>query len=386
MGPEERKNKIDELEDALYSRSAAGIFSKKRHSLKNKIEPKLPASAWGNTAEMKERPESSVKLPYAKILIGALVFFLIAVSFALYKFFGGSDTVSGDNINILVSGPVSVSGGEVFPLDIKVENNNAVDLNNVSLLVEYPDGTRDPNDSSTAMPRYSDVLGTIGAGKSSEQIVKASIFGQENTPEVVKVTVEYKIAGSNAVFNKEKDYDLLISSSPINIAVTGDSEVNADEQTNFSVSISSNSLTAVKGLILKVDYPFGFNFTSAEPAPSSLDNSVFDIGDLAPGASTTINIAGSIDGQDGEERVLKFTVGTPTSDNTDVQTPFAVYSMDMSIKKPSVGLTLSVNGNSGEQIPIDAGDKENRKHCLAEQFAGADLQYERECEIHGRGA
>ena len=128
-----------------------------------------------------------------------------------------------------------------------MENNNTAALYNVSLLVEYPDGTRDPNDSSVAMPRYTQTIGTIDVGKNIEQIVKAAIYGQENTPELVKITMQYNIAGSNAVFTKEKDYNLVISSSPINIAVTGDSEVNANQQTNYSVNITSNSLTAVKG-------------------------------------------------------------------------------------------------------------------------------------------
>ncbi len=353
---DEKKSKIEEAQSALYSRNASGIFLKKRHPLKNENEAGNIPSEW--TPE-EEKPESAVNIPYAKILIGALIFFILAVGFTFYKFFGGSNTVSGNNINILVSGPVSVSGGEVFPLDIKVENNNNIDLNNVSLLVEYPDGTRDPADSSKAMPRYSEVIGNINAGKNIERIVKASIFGEENTPKLIKITVEYKIAGSNAIFDKEKDYNLLISSSPINIVVTGDSEVNANQQANYSVSITSNSLAVVKGLILKVDYPFGFNFISANPSPSSIDNGVFNIGDLEPGTKRTINISGSINGQDGEQRVLKFTVGTPTSDNTAVNTPFAVYSMDVSIKKSSVGIALSVNQDSGNQVPIGIGSKAN---------------------------
>jgi len=354
--PSEKKSKIEEIQSALYSRNSGGLFSKKRHELSTRPEEGSVPSAW---AEEPERSEGGPHIPFTKILIGAFIFFIIAVGFAFYKFFGGSNTVSGNNINILVSGPVSVSGGEVFPLDIKVENDNSAALSNVSMLVEYPDGTRDPNDSSVAMPRYSETIGDIGVGKNIDRIVKASIYGQENTPEVVKITVQYQIAGSNAIFNKEKDYNLVISSSPINIAVAGDSEVNANQQTNFAVTVTSNSLSTVKSMILKVDYPFGFNFTSATPAPSSLDDSVFAVGDLAPGASKTIDIAGSIDGQDGEQRVLKFTVGTPTPDNTAVNTPFAVYSMDVSIKKPSVGLTLSINGNSDSPVAIDPGAKTN---------------------------
>lgn len=219
---EEKKSKIDEIQNELYSRNTDGLFLKKRHALSNRQEPKNIPSAWVDEAEKPEKDSGVMHIPYTKIFIGALIFFILAAGFAFYKFFGGSNTVSGNNINILVSGPVSVSGGEVFPLDIKVENNNTAAIENVSMLVEYPDGTRDPNDSSIALPRYTQTIGTIDVGKNVEQIVKASIYGQENTPELVKITIQYNIAGSNAVFTKEKDYNLTISSSPINIAVTGD--------------------------------------------------------------------------------------------------------------------------------------------------------------------
>ena len=42
-----------------------------------------------------------IHIPYTKIFIGALIFFIIAAGFAFYKFFGGSNTVSGNNIAIL---------------------------------------------------------------------------------------------------------------------------------------------------------------------------------------------------------------------------------------------------------------------------------------------
>ena len=128
---------------------------------------------------------------------------------------------------------------------------------------------------------------------------------------------------------------------------------------NYTVNITSNSLTTVKGLILKVAYPFGFNFVSANPTPSSINNGVFAIGDLAPGTNRTITITGSIDGQNGDQQVLKFTVGTPTADNTAIDIPFAMYSMDVSVKKSSVGVTFSVNDNSESPLSIDVGNQNN---------------------------
>ncbi|MBU6370719.1 MAG: hypothetical protein KGH93_01255 [Patescibacteria group bacterium] len=353
-GSPENEDKLEEAERALYAKNAGDIFAKRRHGVDAVPVPKNAPSAW--TPEPEQR---RVNIPYAKIFIGALVFFIIAVLIALYTLFGGSGTVSGNNINILISGPVSVSGGEAFPLDIKIVNGNATALENVSMLVEYPAGTRDPANPSAALPRQTADVGTIAAGKSADEIVKASLYGQENVPQTIAVTVSYSIAGSNAVFTKEKDYMLTIGSSPVALSVAGDTSVNARQAATYTVTVASNSLSTVSNLILKVDYPFGFTFSSSDPQAASLDGSVFSIGDLAPGTTKTITIRGSIDGQDGDERVLKFTVGTPASDGTTIDTPYSIYTVDVAIRKPSVGAIFSVNKVSGSSLSMNAGDTES---------------------------
>jgi hypothetical protein len=351
----DKKSKISEVKEALYSRKTDGIFTPKRHPLHDKNNPSKVEEGW-NVKE--EKAESQIQVPYSKILLGAFIFFVLASTFAFYKFFVGSNTVSGDNINILVSGPASVSGGEVLPLDIEVKNNDITDLKVVDLRIEFPDGTKNPDDTSVDMKRYTEILGDINVGQSAKRLVKAVLFGEENSEKVIKITVEYRIAGSNAIFDKEKDYNIVISSSPINIVVTGPSEINANQQTNFSVSLKSNSLSTLKNLILKVDYPFGFSLVSTNPKPYSSDGTVFNLGDLEPGAERLIRITGNIVGQDGEEKVLKFTVGTPDkNDDKAIGTAFSTKTLTLSIVRSSVGLNMLINQDENNEVPIDVGRK-----------------------------
>ena len=319
---DEKKDNIEKVEESLYSKTIDNIFIKRRHSLQEEKKADAP-TAW-NVKE--EEAESHFQLPYSKILLGAFIFFVIALGFTFSKFFLGNNIVSGNNIDILVSGPVSIAGGEELPLDIQIINNNNVNLNSVALKVEYPVGTKSSIDQSQDYPRYSELLGDINIGKNQRRLVKSVLFGEENSQQVVKITVEYRTTGSNAIFSKEKDFNVLISSSPVNVSVSGPTEINSNQLTDFSIDVSSNSTSIVKNLILKAEYPFGFNLSSSNPKSISSDDSVFAIGDLAPGAKRTIRISGSITGQDGEQRVIKFTVGIPSSnDNTIVTTSLATY-------------------------------------------------------------
>jgi hypothetical protein len=347
---EENKSKIDEAKKSLYSREPDSAFIKKRHELKSKdtgIE-----TGWKD--EVKK--EGYKGFPFVKVLLGALIFFVLAAGFAAYKFFGGSNLISGDNIDITISGPVSVAGGDSLPLDIKIINQNNVSLNAVNLQIEFPDGTRQPDDLSLDMKRYSEALGSVDVGKSIDKLVKAVLFGEENSKQTIKVTVEYMVPGSNAIFYKTKDYEIIISSSPINLSVTGVNEINAGQSLDYNVEITSNSLSVIKNLILKVDYPFGFNFKSSIPQSVSLDNSVWAIGDLEPGSKRDIKISGSVQGQDGEQRVFKFTVGTPDKSNSkSIATPFTIYSSTVSIKKPFIGINLAINGSTSKEVVVGSG-------------------------------
>src|SRR5665213_3088356 len=114
--PDENESKIEDVKKSLYSRNADGIFLKRRHAISEKKEPAFQ-SAW----TQEEKPMANRRtfhIPYIKILVIAFFFFVAALGFTFYKFFIGSNTVSGDNINIVLSGPASIAGGETLPLDI----------------------------------------------------------------------------------------------------------------------------------------------------------------------------------------------------------------------------------------------------------------------------
>jgi hypothetical protein len=352
---DEEKNKLEEVNEALYARGTDAIFAKRRHGLKEEPLPAKVGTAWHE----EEKPEGKkINIPYQKIFLGALIFFFLALGVAFIKFFAGSNTVSGGNIDILLTGPVSISGGETLPLNVEVKNNNPVALQVVDLQIEFPAGTKSPDNLAQDLTRYAEILGDINPGQNATRLIKSVLYGPENTQEIIKVSVEYRLPGSNAIFSKEKDYTVLISSSPVNISVVGPSEVNANQSASFAINVTSNSLTTIKNLILKVDYPFGFNLTSSSIKPISANQDVFALGDMAPGSQVNLRIAGIFQGQSGEERVLTFSVGNPSAtDNKSIGTPFAVFSQSVSLNNPSMGLATLINQDSSPVVSVSPGNK-----------------------------
>jgi hypothetical protein len=346
------KSKIEQIKDKLYSKGIDSINTPiRRHSVG--VEKPISSTVWDNSDLEKE---SSRDFPFMKVFLIALIFFLVASGFAFYKFFFGANIISGDNINVVVQGPVSVGGGENLSLLIDVINNNTTQLESVNLHIEYPDGVRSSDNISTEVKRYDVALGDIAVGKKINQTVNNLVFGEENSKKDIKITVEYRIPGSSGIFYKEKTFSFLISSSPVNITVTNSSEINANQNTDFNIKIKSNSLSVIKNLTLKAEYPFGFDYKSSDVTPS-VDNNIWNLGDFEPGATKDIKVSGLIMGQDGEEKVFKFSVGIADKlDNRSIATNFASFTTSLFLRKSFVGLAFSIDGDINKTVAISSGE------------------------------
>ena len=284
---------------------------------------------------------------FTKLFIGSAIFCIIAVGAGAYIFFNGGNFISGDNIDIKMSGPISVAGGTPVSIAITVTNNNSVALRTADLTIHFPAGATDPNDTTSSLEDIHQTIGDLVPGASVTKNVQAVIFGEENLQKKVTATVTYGIAGSSSVFTKENSYDVLINSSPIVLNVSALKEVTSGQPFDLTVSIKSNSANTLKNLIMRGTYPFGFNFQSASLPPALGDNSVWNIGDMQPGVTKTIIIHGALSGEDSDLRAFHFAVGAKNVSNpTTIGTSFMESEYDLTIKKPSVSIAMTIDSDS----------------------------------------
>ncbi|MDO8482741.1 MAG: hypothetical protein Q7S86_02900, partial [bacterium] len=283
-----------------------------------------------------------------KLFITSVAFFLVSAAVAAYTFFGGGNVISSKNVDIGIIGPVSVAGGEILQLEIRVTNQNNADLETADLIIDYPDGTRLAEDMTVSLRRYREALGTIVKGGSAIKKIQAVLFGQEGDVKDLKISVEYRVKGSNAIFPKEKKYSVAISSAPVTMTIQSVKEINANQEAEFIVDVVSNATSVIQKLALSAEYPFGFVFKGATPAPS-WSNSFWQFGDLKPGVKRTVKVRGTIAGQDNEDRVFRFSIGTesPTNDNS-IGTNFLTTTQKIAIRKPFIGAALAFNGDTGD--------------------------------------
>lgn len=362
---EHEEEKIERLRRAMYSRS----LSQKIKDRPRRPLTSAPPVVSDDFVRIEEPVAGSIVAPRAIglartalwwLLLAAVVFFIGAIAFFTYYFTfgGGSSPTSPGNIDISVAGPPQVEGGVPTELQIVVQNRNSTSLRLADLVITYPKGTRSPTDFTTDLPTQRISLGTIEAGGSRQGTVSAVFAGDEGTHGSVKVELEYRIEGSSAIFAASSEYNLVFSSSPLSIAVDGNTDTISGQPIELSVTVASNANAPVADVLLSARYPFGFKFSSATPAPSA--SGLWKLGTLSPGQRQAVTVRGTLTGEQGDDRVFRFTAGTRKDQSAQtIDTTLSEHVFHMTISKPFLGLAVSVNGAAGQNIVVSPGDNVN---------------------------
>ena len=358
------KEKIERLRRAMYSRQLSETLKERPRREMEGIHP-IVGEDW-------HRPEPGVPgtiiAPRTVTLtrrilwwvLGiAMLFFLGATSFFVYYFTfgGGSSPGSAKNVDILIAGPPQIAGGDPTQLQISVINRNQVPLQLAELVITYPPGTRSPANLSTDLSSQRIPLGTIESGGRRQGTVTVIFAGNKGEVDI-KVELEYRIAGSSAIFVASTDYKSLFSSAPIALSVEGNAETVSGQPVEFTVNISSNSNTTMRDVLLSINYPFGFTFASASPKPK--EGALWDLGDISPGQKRQVTIRGSLTGESGDERVFRFSAGTRKSaEEKSITTTLADNAFKMRVSEPFLGLQVAVNKSTGSGAVVVPGANTN---------------------------
>ncbi len=359
-------NRLDKLERGLYSRKTNHVYEDARTAFEQPTEAEHEAlPQWKENDENvgrlifleNEKRERSKNAFFKKMFLGALLFFILSLAAVGYIYFGGGNFVSGNNIDIQVSGPTTVAGGEEFSLDIIIKNGNRSQLESSNLTIEYPDGTRVAGDVETELTRVKEKIGSISAGGEARKTERLVLFGEKESVKQIKMTFEYRIEGSSATFYKDKLYDVAIKSTPVLVTIEHPNEINSNQNFNFTIEVASNSTEPLTNVVLLAEYPFGFTFQSATPA-AIVDNTLWNVGNLAVGEKKVITIYGKIDGQNEEERTFKFSTGIASESNKEeIGALFSILSETVRIKKPFIGLSIAIKEDTSAEAVAQQGEK-----------------------------
>lgn len=294
---------------------------------------------------------------FRNIFIASLLFLVVAVVVLGVSFYNGGNSISEDNVEIAVTTKTYADGGESLPVDVTIINKNKVPLELATLVLEYPEGSGDASGTGT-VARISHDIGTIGAGATDQETFTVQLYGTQNSQKTITAHMEFNVEGSNAVYDKDEPALVTIRTSPVTITLDAPDKAIPNQDIPLKFSIVGNGTATLPNTAMILQYPSGFTFSKADPAPSSGTN-VWYLGDLPPGVNRTITVTGSLSGSVTDLKTITASVGAQDSGNE--QTLDTTYnSLAQVIPLSNAFLDASITSTNGvatgNTIPIASNE------------------------------
>lgn len=359
---EGNKRSVDGLHEKLYSRKEEALVDPDARTPLSPGDTPTTTS-WGapdgdapapTLIGMSPRRKAKKSIA-VKFLVGSGLFFLLAAGAAAYLFFGGANSISPKNIDMQIVMPSLVDGGKQTQMQVLIHNRNSADLKLVDLIINYPDGTRDPNSPADPLLHERQSLGTIAAGGQLTRTAQAIFYGQEGQTQTVTVELQYSVEGSNAIFEKDANVTFTVGSSPVSISVASPTEAIAGQEFALDLTVQSNASSPIENVVIQGQYPFGFRVTGSSPTAVA-GGTLWRVGTMQPGETKKIHLTGTLDGQDGDARVFYFLAGSdPEETNTRISVPFLSVPKTLTVRRAFITAQIAINGQTSKNISVPSG-------------------------------
>ncbi len=292
-----------------------------------------------------------------KLLFLSGIILLVGILFSAWYLLFSINGISSENIEIQVNSPSSMGAGEVFPIDITITNNNPVPIISGTIIVQYPPGTRDAEDSSRQLRTDRIIVDRIGVGESLDIPVRAILFGEENDEKEITARLNYRIDGTNSILERALEpITVRITSAPIVLRVNTVERVTAGQEVEINIELNSNAPSDLSNILVTASYPSVFDFSESSPSPA-FSNNTWRIDTLPSGESRTITARGVFTGQQSDEFVIDFSAGLPREDNPlALGSIFSTFRSEFFIEQPFININFTMNGESGRSVVLE-GDR-----------------------------
>lgn len=188
----------------------------------------------------------------------------------------GGDGKVASSLPVSMVAPADIASGEDVWYLIQYQNVDRVTLNNIALVVRYPDGFVYGQSDPAPANQYQNTweLGNLTPGTTGQIRLRGKMVGTVGTIKMFAGTVTYQPKNFSAPFKENFSHSIQITSSLLTLSVTGPARIPIDREVMYTIEYGNTSEQAYRGMVVQVTYPPGFIFKQSEPTPKSPPSSV----------------------------------------------------------------------------------------------------------------
>ena len=298
-------NRLEEFEKKLYTRDSGKEKKQKSYELYKEEDLFAPRPGWEGDRRRFSLAGSGFKI--AMVFLALLAVGAIAVFGYLYSRQDGLFDVR--EVKVFIYGPENISTGDEVSFSIVYKNDSNVVLRDAELIFEWPERSVlsiDEVPAGSLSVKYD--FGTIVPFQEKTAVMKGRIFGLRGEEKVVKASFSYRPENTDSAFEDSVTASVKIAATPLAVKLNVPDQAVSGKELSLLLEYQNQSDADFSDMSVKLLYPSGFNFVSADPAPTS-ENNIWKLGDIKGRTNGLIKINGSFSGAQGEVKSMYAEIG-----------------------------------------------------------------------------
>ncbi|MEK9130260.1 MAG: hypothetical protein AAB526_02590 [Patescibacteria group bacterium] len=254
-----------------------------------------------------------------QILMGILFFLFIIFGTSLIGFliFNKETKFSNEKIIFQIEGPTKISSGSEITYQINLNNQETIDLTDLSVEVKFPSDFQLKFSSlkATENPNIWKIK-KIKAGETKQIKILGQFIGEIGTSRTINAILNYRpINFASSIFEKKNSITTTLNKTSIDLNINAPEKNLVDGLINYEIKYKNNTLLPIDAIKMIIKYPEGFELIESDPEILQNDDNVWFFSNLQPGEEKILKINGKIKGISGDIKELKVSLGIIDQNN-----------------------------------------------------------------------
>ncbi|MDA3815629.1 MAG: hypothetical protein PF549_04680 [Patescibacteria group bacterium] len=315
--------------------------------------------------------------------ITIILLILVIISAGVAYFYYQRNIFGQDKVHFELTASESINTGEEMEYTVRYKNNSDTRLEEFFLVFEYPENSLpvEGEEENENIKKRGDFrreinVGELNPGEEKIVIFNAIPFGKEGDSLEAKAWISYIPKNLTAKYEVNREHSSFIDSVPIEFDIQMPSTVDPSREESIRLLFSSDIEQPLTEIEIKVEYPKDFYLIRSTPKTDADENDFWRWPVLNKGNDGAIDIDGRFEGESGDVKIVRATLGIWINDNFIV---LKEISKGTSISQSSLLFTILMNGKDnyiaspGEFVHYEIFFRNIGEETLKELFLLVDL-------------